>query len=192
MKLRTLFFGLVAALGLAGTANAAYVPATWTDTYDVGTGIYLGPGESYSYWHDITFDGFNVGTDFVDDFLLTINLFDDKDSLWESLEFGFVDLPGVLGDVFVWDFSHDTVAGVSVLGLLELNVYGTLSVTIQSVCDPFFGVVCGDFYFGGSQLVASGYTPGAATSVPTPGTLGLFGIGLLGIAMAARRRRTNV
>lgn len=79
---------LVALAGLAGTAQAAYVPATWSDTYDVGTGVYIGSGQSYGYWHDITSDGFNVGSDLVDNFKLSIGLFDDVNDKWYDLELG--------------------------------------------------------------------------------------------------------
>ena len=74
---RTLI-GLAALVGLAGTAQAAYVPATWTDTVTPGTPIYLDGGQTHSYVHDITLDGFNVATDHVDNFRLSINLFDDS------------------------------------------------------------------------------------------------------------------
>lgn len=170
---------LIALVGLASTAQAAYVPATWTDTYDVGTGILIGGDASsqYSYFHDLTYDGFVVGSDLVTDFLLTIDLYDD--SRWDSLELALVDLPGILGDSLVstFSFGDDAYTGWSIVGLLELNLLGTLSVTITALS--------GDFLFGGSELVAHGY----AASVPEPSTLALLGIGLLGIAVGARRRK---
>lgn len=176
-SLNRALFSLVALLGLAGTANAAYVPATWTDDYSVGTGVLVGgvAPSSYSYFHDITLDGFNIGSDLVTDFVLTIDLYDDSQR--DSLEIAFVDIPGLLGDTFWSSFSTgDVEAGWSIAGLFELNLLGTLTVTITAIT--------GDFMFGGSHLVADGYT-----TVPEPSTIALLGIGLLGIAAGARRRK---
>lgn len=171
-------FSLVALVGLAGTANAAFVPATWNDNYNVGSGILIGgvADSSYSYNHDITLDGFTAGSDLVTNFLLTVGLYDD--SKRDSLEIAFVDIPGLLGDRLVFSFGNDAYAGWSIAGLFELNLLGTLSVTITALT--------GDFVFAGSQLVANGYT---STSVPEPSSLALLGIGLLGIAAGARRRK---
>jgi hypothetical protein len=81
----------------------------------------------------------------------------------------------------VFNFGNDAYSGWSVAGLLELNSLGSLSVTITSLF--------GDFVFGGSHLVANGLaSTGPATSVPEPSTLALLGLGLLGIAVGARRK----
>lgn len=174
-------FSLVALVGLAGTANAAYIADTWHDSYDVGTGILVGgkAPSSYSYFHDITADGFTAGSDLVTDFLLTISLYDDRNDKWYDLEAAFVDLPGVLGDAAVFNFGDDAYVGWSVAGLVELNALGTLSVTISSLY--------GDFVFGGSELVANGFTKVA--NVPEPSTIALLGLGLLGVAAGSRRRK---
>ncbi len=67
----------------------------------------------------------------------------------------------------------------SLAGLFEPNAYGTLTVTITSLT--------GDFPFGGSELVANGF----ARNVPEPSTLALLGLGLIGIAVGARRRKAG-
>jgi hypothetical protein len=180
MKLKSLFLIALASIGFAGTANAALIPATWTDTYDVGTGIVVDK-DGYSYFHDLTLAGFEVGSDLVTNFTLSIDLFDDDKK--DGFELAFVDIAGILGDSFVTNFGVDAYQGWSIVGLIELNLLGTLSVTIDSVC--LFS--CGDFIFAGSELVAHGYT----SKVPEPGTLGMLGMGLLGVSLAARRRKVK-
>ena len=175
------FLSLVALAALSGTAQAAFVPTTWTDDYITDQAVSVGsPAE---YFHDITFDGFNVGSDIVTNFLLTIDLFDDASDRRFEGELAFVDIPGILGDRFVstFQFGDAAYAGASIVGLFELNLLGQLSVTVSAIY--------GDFVLTGSHLVAKGFAQVA--SVPEPGTLGLLGLGLLGIAFGARRRATR-
>jgi hypothetical protein len=178
------FFALVLiAVGFSTAARADYVPATWTDNLDVGSGIYIGSGKSYTYTHNLNDDGFRPFTDWVSSFNLSIDLADDaSDGIWKS-ELAFVNLPGVLGDGFVSNFglSGEEFGGWSVLGLLELNVLGTLTVTISSIF--------GDFNLVGSTLTANGqaYVP---RSVPEPATLALLGVGLMGMAFSLRRKKS--
>jgi len=178
---RTLI-GLVGLIGLGTTAQAAYVPATWTDSYDVGTGIYLNTGDSYDYTHDITLDGFNPGSDKVTNFKLTLNLFDDAQDKWYDLEFGAISVSDVVGNIFASFNLGGQFNAWSLAGVFELNDYGTLSVRVTSIF--------GDFLFGGSELVAWGKTEDT-TSVPEPGSLALLGVGLLGLAVGTRRRKAG-
>lgn len=176
------FFVLVLlAMGFATAARADYIPATWTDTANVGSGVYIGNYDSYTYTHDLRDNGFRPLNDIISSFHLSINLADD--SWHDSRELAFVDLPGGLGDGYVRDFglSGEEFGGWSILGLLQLNVLGTLTVTISSIY--------GDFNLIGSSLSATGFANVPNANVPEPGALGLLGVGLMGMALSMRRRQ---
>ena len=173
------FFAVAALVGLAGSANAAFVPATWTDS--VGGSVKINQGGSYAYEHDLTNEGFRPLTDLITDFSLSVNLFDDNDKTGEWATVQVADVLG-LGNTYSFNFtSNNFNHGTTLLGLIELNALGSLSVTINSLY--------GDFYFGGSKLVAAGLQE--SRQVPEPETLAMFGIGLVGVAAAARRRKAN-
>jgi hypothetical protein len=175
------FFALVLlAFGFASAAHADYIPASWTDSANLGNGVYIGNWESYTYTHDLTDNGFRPLNDLIDSFHLSIDLADDDRH--DSFELAFVDLPGLTGDAIVQNFNlggEEYGGGFSILGLLQLNALGTLTVTISSLW--------GDFNLVGSTLTANGLSNVA--NVPEPGALGLLGIGLVGIALAKRRRK---
>jgi hypothetical protein len=167
----------------AGSAMAG--PMTWTDVINFDPDVYIGWYDSFDYTHDITDDGFNPilmgGGDLVWDYNLSISLYDDNRG-WDEFvlwEIAHVDQPGVIGDDF-YDFSlTNDEFGWSILGLVSLNLNGTLGVTIESWA--------GDFYFGDSTLTANGYSH----PVPEPATMFLFGAGLAGLAAVGRRRKTE-
>jgi hypothetical protein len=171
------FVAVAALVGLAGTADAAFVPQTWTDS--VAGNTLINEGGSFSYTHDLTDNGFRPMTDLILNFSLSVNLFDDEKS--DSMESAEIVLPefGGLGTYSFNFSSNNWNHGATLLGLIELNALGTLSVTINSLA--------GDFYFGGSKLVAAGFQD--TRQVPEPETLAMFGIGLVGVAAAARRRK---
>ncbi len=183
IDMKRLFALMVLAVGFATSAQAAYIPASWTDNADIGGSKPIQSGKSYTYTHDLNDNGFRPLLDVITGFNLSIDL--GNGGLFDTAT---ISLPDTwwAGDVR-YDFgaSGGEYGGWSILGLLNLNALGTLSVTITSVW--------GNFTLLGSTLNASGasYTNGSpVASVPEPGALGLLGVGLLGMALSMRRRKT--
>ena len=179
VSIKKLVLGTVAMIGLAGTANAAFVPATWSD--EVGGTHYVAAGGSYTYSHDLTDNGFSFTplSDVITNFSLSLDIYDDKSDKWyEGLELASVDITGLTqGFVSTFQFGNDAfTSGVTLLGLIELNLAGTLTVTVNSLL--------GDFNVGTSTLTARGYT----AQVPEPGTIALLGLGLLGVGLGRRKK----
>lgn len=130
-KLLGILCAILLIAGTAGIAGAA--PCTWTDTVDED--VYVALFGSYSYTHDITDDGFVPLVDLATDYVLTIGLYDDNRGMdeWFFAEFAFVDQPGLLGDES-YSFAYENQDfGASILGLVQINLFGTLDVTIQSL-----------------------------------------------------------
>jgi hypothetical protein len=176
VSFKRLILGTVAMIGLAGTANAAFVPATWSD--EMGGTTYIGAGKSYTYSHNINDNGFDVGSDLITNFSLSIDLFDDARDGWlEIIEIADIDVSGWHeGLVSTFSFGDNAfTSGFSLFGLLELNTAGSLTVTVSSLL--------GDFNVGTSSLTARGYS-----QVPEPGTIALLGLGLLGVGLGRRKK----
>jgi len=180
-----IFALVLLAMGFATAARADYIPATWTDSANVGSGVYIGNRASYTYTHDLTDNGFTPLNDLITSFNLSIRLADDRDPFGGG-ELAAVYVPAVgalvgsVPRVFNFGASGTNYGGWSFLGLLQLNVLGTLTVTISSIY--------GDFNLVSSTLTAGGWDH-IPRSVPEPGALGLLGIGLMGMAMTLRRRQ---
>lgn len=187
--MKRLFALAMLAVGFTTSAHADLISATWTDSANLGpNGHYIGNRDSYTYTHNITDNGFRPTIDVLQSFRLSINLADDRDSIWDLFEIASVDLPGVLGDdgwITNFDLGGEEYGGWSIQGLAQLSNTGMLSVTVSSLL--------GDFILAGSTLTANGlHETGSSTSVPEPGALGLLGVGLLGMAVSMRRRKQAI
>ena len=169
----TLSFAL---LGIALSCAANASPTIWTDEINFRPAELVTLKDPVYFEHDITdaaSGGFVVGSDKVNSYQLTLNLFDDWDN---SFEVAYIAQPGLIGDTVYVDLSGTEYGGWSLLAQWQIQSQGRLSVTVASLL--------GDFYIGGSQLVVKG----DHRAVPEPGTLALLGAALFGFGMMRRRR----
>ena len=142
------------------------------DTFDVNTSLQT--GDSVSYTHDLTDDNFDLGT--ATSGTIEIEFSDNTDADWEVIlivveEFDF-DTGGILISTAASSFFGD----LEINALTQINSVGELDITIYSWW--------GDFTVGQSVLTLE------TNSVPEPGVLGMLGIGLLGLGVARRMRKT--
>lgn len=153
-----------------------YNDKSWSDALIWEPPEKIGFWGSESYTHDISdgVDGFNVGTDYVYSYSLTVGLHDDGGRC-DGFELALINQEGFLGDGF-YNFSYaNNTYGWSFAGLASLNSTGGLTVSVDSWW--------GDFYLDSSQLDAEGCSP-----VPEPATMLLFGSGLAAFAGRKLRR----
>lgn len=177
--MRRLMSAVIISLVMLVISASQAAATTWVDVYNPADVLLNSHNSSYTYTHNLTDNGFNPHEDIITSAAVSINLYDDRSDPWYSkLELAFVDLAGVLSDTW-YDFTYDDLdIGVSLSGLLQLNLNGTLTVT---VCQ-----VLGDFMFGDSTLTAYGYE---SNPVPEPCTMALLGAGMGMIGLARYRRR---
>jgi hypothetical protein len=156
----------IALLALAGVSQAGFIQDTVTQNEFVGW------WDSHSYTHDITDDGFDLGS--AISATLSIDVSDDG---------GFWDLGEVVVFV-VEEFDFDTGSfsfGSGFFGDLEINALGELNT--DGMLDVTVASAWGDFYVGNSVL--SVYTQDV-TDVPEPAALLLMSLGLVGVGVARK------
>ena len=171
------FKSVLAAVLMTGSMAAHATPVTWVDAIDFTPDRYIAPYSSYSYSHNILDNGYNPGVDSIYNYSLNVNLYDDND---RGLDVALINVPGLIGDTIFFNLSGAEYGGWSLEGQTQLTQTGVYGVTITSLI--------GDFFLGSSTLTVRGEENGSR-SVPEPGTLGLLGLGLLGVGAGMRKKK---
>ncbi|MGI9331963.1 MAG: PEP-CTERM sorting domain-containing protein [Gammaproteobacteria bacterium] len=171
----------VAAVFLASGAAAQAVPVTWVDTWNPPGREKLNKrNKTYTFTHDIKDQGYRPGIDRVFSAKLWIDLADNTGRKRDK-ESGRILLADLSAGKFkgqVRDYRRKVIGQA----LYSLTDTGMLEVTVKRNS--------GNFYFKKARLRVKGKL-GAVVPVGEPGTVGLLGIGLLGLmsTAAVRRRR---
>jgi hypothetical protein len=201
--------GKVCGVGTAGmllvASSASAGPITWQHIYDASPNVYFAQDgsacspnsiaaacESLTYLHDLTTDGFVPGLLSLDQITggtLEIAFLDDDNDPGNQAEKVKIDLDGLALGGTEPGAQTFTLGSFTLAVLTSLQLDGILNVTLRHQA--------GDFYFDQSTLTADGTrqiqddgTPGGGDiAVPEPGTLVLFGAGVLGALARARQRR---
>jgi hypothetical protein len=166
------------AIGLLASAGAQAAAVTWTDYINFDPDVKVTEFRPFTYTHDITDSGFNPGDDWVSDYSLSLNLYDDQ--AYDGGETAYVNLPGLSGDKEFFNLGGTEYGGWSLLGFWQILTEGKLSVSIFAEE--------GDFYIGDSTLTVKGYS----NSVPEPASLALLGTCLLGLGLLRRKRAADI
>lgn len=154
---------LLIALSLSANSFAGVITDTVTQS------AFVGWFDSHSYEHDITDDGFDIGTALSGTLEIAISddggWFDGGELVLFTVEAFDLDTGGFsFGSAFSGDLE------VNALG--ALNTDGLLGITISSLW--------GDFYVENSTLTVT-------TAVSEPASIALLGLGLLGLGFARRK-----
>jgi len=166
--------------GVVGAANA--IP--YTDVYDPGGLLRMDyrdkRGSNSMLWEfDITDSGFNPATQDVISASVTLSLLDDRRDPFPWIEVATIDFGT---NKFFWEVNSGDVSFV-LASLITLSDYG--QVTAELNC------IYGDFYFDAARLDAEGTEPISAHAAE-PGSMFMFGTGLIGVGLIVRKKFRKV
>ncbi len=191
-SVRNLLGGVTLSLGILLSVGNANANTTNTFIGTVFGGFYDGIVGTGSFTYDETLiTGIRVEEIFAIDGngTLTVNftIFGQTFTELNDIDSPFRPSLGLEdGEVVFLDFIVDEELGPVLTDIDEPGVLGFDLFALN------FAVVGGDFDFEGDVFVLEGEIPDAGgtevSSVPEPGALALFGIGLLGLGLTRRRR----
>ena len=165
----------VGAVAIGGNAFAGLIEDPWTTNVFMSTSG--GGVAEVEHTHDIS-PPYVTGTPILDaDLTLYF-----KDDASDSSEKAIVLAWGISSDQFEVDDGTKSF-DLGLMGILDIVLTGDFTYKLK--------VTSGDFYFKGSKLSVLVDGPIGAVAVPEPGTLAIFGVGLLSLGFIGRFRRAR-
>jgi hypothetical protein len=202
MKIKNLLAGVVAvgALALGSQVAQAAIVCMGCEYDDASEGSHLGSYNPLTFDFG-TFQHSDVGqvngnlTAFEDFWVFDVDP-SGRGSI--SADFtAFTNITGFMGELYSDGGSTCAVGGGSAPGSCSAVVLGDLIDSADDAGDRRWEIITGQLEAGRYIIRVTGTTNATGTSaytgqlafIPEPGTLALFGFGLLGMGLTARRRK---